>query len=214
MRLSIPLLVLACLMAVPSRARAEDPKPRILVVSMKRIIKESDEGSQFVGKLRQSVAEKKKEIEVQVRQLQQKYKELLEIELPDRDPEWYGEVKSALDKQASLKVEEQYFIAKMNDDIARRLNQLLRGAQQEAKAVMKARGAEIVLLSRTGAVQVNSEQELNDEMVFRRVLCASASIDITDEVIARMNKWYRENKASDETLPKRKDEKAAPKKSQ
>jgi len=50
----------------------------------------------------------------------------------------------------------------------------------------------------------------------RRVLCNDDSVDITDEVIQRMNKWYKENKST-AGVPERgekkpaKDAKEAPK---
>ena len=102
-------------------------------------------------------------------------------------------IRDSLDTQSRLKAEEQYFVARLNDDVARRVNQLIRGAMQEARTLMKERGALLVLNSRMGRVQINSDQQMQEEGVLRRVLCAAPGTDVTDDVLTRMNKWFQEN---------------------
>jgi Skp family chaperone for outer membrane proteins len=202
------LIALVLALAGPSLF-AQDAKPKVLVVFLKKIIDDSAEGKEFVGALKKRMAEKKQEFAKQVEQLQEQQKKLMEVELMNRDEKWYTQVRAALEAQAALKVEEQFFIAKLNDQIARQINELIRGAQQEARSIMKARDADLVIISRMGKITINSDKELQDEIVFRRVLCAKDELDITDEVMTRMDEWYRKNKAK-RGLPKR--EEAAPKK--
>lgn len=205
-----PVLIALVLALAGPALFAQDAKPKVLVLSLKKIIDESAEGKQFVGALKKRMADKKQEFALNVQQLQEQQKKLMEVELMNRDEKWYKQVRKALETQASLKVEEQFFIAKLNDQIARQINELIRGAQTEARRIMKARGADLVIISRMGPIAINSDKELQDEIVFRRVLCHKDELDITDEVMKAMDEWYRKNKAKS-GLPKREKE-AAPKK--
>jgi len=65
-----------------------------------------------------------------------------------------------------------------------------------------------VLLTKTGPFEVASDQDFQQELVMRRVLCCSDEVDVTDEVIKRMNQWYREHRRS-EGAPERSTEKAS-----
>ena len=94
-------------------------------------------------------------------------------------------------------------------EIQRRINDLIIGAQQTARAIMKKRGAEIVLISRTGPIQIKDEKALQDEIIFRRVLCTQATVDITEDVLAAMDKWYEENKNAKGEIPEREDKQAS-----
>jgi Skp family chaperone for outer membrane proteins len=200
-----PVLIALVLALSGPSLFAQDTKPKILVVYLKKIIDESAEGKEFVGALKKRMADKKQEFAKNVDELKVQQQKLMEVELMNRDETWYKQVRAALEAQASLKVEEQFFIAKLNDQIARQINELLRGAQQEARSIMKARGADLVIISRMGPITINSDKELQDEIVFRRVLCAKDELDITDEVMKRMDEWYRKNKAK-RGLPKREEE--------
>jgi Skp family chaperone for outer membrane proteins len=200
-----PVLIALVLALSGPSLFAQDTKPKILVVYLKKIIDESAEGKEFVGALKKRMADKKQEFAKNVDELKVQQQKLMEVELMNRDETWYKQVRAALEAQASLKVEEQFFIAKLNDQIARQINELIRGAQQEARSIMKARDADLVIISRMGKITINSDKELQDEIVFRRVLCAKDELDITDEVMKRMDEWYRKNKAK-RGLPKREEE--------
>lgn len=193
---TLSVLVVLALLAVAWSQGGQPAKdaPNVLVVDVQYIIDESEEGREFVGRLRQKIAEKKKQIAEQVRALQESTKKLMERELPERDKKWYADVEKALAEQNRLKTEEQFFVAKVNDDIARSINELLRGAMDTAKKIMRERGADIVLGSRMRPLQINNDQQLQEEVVLRRVVCARDEVNITKEVLARMDKWYRENK--------------------
>jgi Skp family chaperone for outer membrane proteins len=191
MRTLISTAVLTAELASVASAQAA---PKILVVDLKKLIDESAEGKEFVGRLKKQMADKKDEFAGAVRQLQEQQKKLMAVELMNRDARWYDAVRAALDAQATLKVEEQYFVARINDQISRQVNELIRGAQEEARKIMKARGADLVLLSRMGPITINSDKELQDEIVFRRALATSPDLDITDEVMKQMDEWYRQNK--------------------
>ena len=179
---------------VQPAAAAPDGQRKILIVQLRRIVDESKEGREIVGKVRAQIAKKKEQIAGEVKLLQEQVNVLMKAQLPDRDAAWYGDIKKALDKQGTLKAQEQYFVAKLNDDIARKLNNLMRGCHQEAREVMKAIGADLVVVSRMGGIQINSDKDLQDEIMFRRVLCARDGLDITNEVLKRMDKFFEDNR--------------------
>ncbi len=189
------LVVLALLGALLGReliqpALAQGNSGPILIVHLRKIIDDSKEGREIVGKVRAEMAAKKEEIARDVKSLQENVNNLMKRKLYDRDEGWYKNVKAALDRQGQLKAAEQFFIAKLNDQIARGLNELIRGVQQESREVMKQRGGAMVIVSRMGVIEINSDKDLQDEVVFRRVLCADEKLNITDAVLKRMDKAF------------------------
>jgi len=51
----------------------------------------------------------------------------------------------------------------------------------------------MVMVSRTGRISFENQKQSNDELVFRRVLAIrSADQDITGDVMAEMNKRYKQ----------------------
>ena len=162
----------------------------ILVLDIRQVIDDTKEGREIVGKVRAEMAQKKNEIELEVKKLQEQVKQLTKAKLPDKDKAWYDELKIALERQGTLKADEQYFIATLNDKVARGLNQILRGAKQEAEKIRKARGASVVLITRLGSIEVNNDGDLQDEVVFRRVLAMEPNLDITKDVITMMDKDF------------------------
>jgi Skp family chaperone for outer membrane proteins len=161
----------------------------------RRIIDESDEGKDFVQKLRQKMAEKEKEILEQRQKLQEELKGILEAKLSDRNQAWYEKFREAARKEVGLKAEQMLFKQEVGDKLGRAITQIVRGAQQEARAIMKERGADVVIASKMGPITIESDQEFQQEILSRRIVCARSDLDITDEVIKRMNTWYKNNKA-------------------
>jgi len=198
------LIVALPLLAAAAFAQGDQsrPKSQILVINMLRTIDESDEGRAVIARLKEEMATQKQRLGDEMTKLQDKVKQLRDAKPQDRTPDYYKELEEAMATNARLEMEKNIFMAKKGDELSRALQGLLQGAQQEARAVMKERGAEIVLLSKTGPLEVVSDQDFQQELLMRRVLCFDESIDITDEVIARMNDWYKKNKSAQGT-PKR-----------
>jgi Skp family chaperone for outer membrane proteins len=201
--LVLPLLA-AATFAQEDKAKAK-PKSKILVINMLRTIDESDEGRAVIARLREEMATQKQRYGDEMTKLQEKVKQLRDAKPQDRTPEYYKELEEAMATNARLEMEKNIFMAKKGDELSRALQGLLQGAQQEARMVMKERGADIVLLTKTGPLEVVSDQDFQQELLMRRVLCFDESIDITDDVIARMNDWYKKNKSA-QGAPKREGE--------
>jgi Skp family chaperone for outer membrane proteins len=198
---SLALLGLAALAAF-AQDKKEAPKSGILVLSMMRTIDESQEGKDIINKLKEEQASKKQSLTDQLAKLQEKVKVLREAKPADRTPEYYAELEKAMETSARLEMEKNIFLAKKQDELNRAMQQLLILAQEKAKEVMKERGAEIVLLTKVGPIELATEQDVQQELLMRRVLCYDESIDITDAVISKMNKWYTDNKSA-RGLPER-----------
>ena len=191
--LSILAVVLSALVASP--AEAQDATSKVLIMDARRIIDESDEGKDFVQKLRQQMAEKEKEILEQRQKLQEELKGILEAKLSDRNKAWYEKFREAARQEVALKAEQMLFKQEVGDKLGRAITQIIRGAQQEARTIMKERGADVVIASKMGAITIESDQEFQQEIISRRIVCARQDIDITDAVIKRMNTWYKDQKA-------------------
>jgi Skp family chaperone for outer membrane proteins len=164
---------------------------KVLVLDLQRAVEECDEHRDMVAALRKRAAEKKKEMEGQITTLQADNEELMKTSLTQRDEAWYERLKKALVEQVNLKVDETYHNVSVSDELARKMNALVRGAQQEARRIMRARGAELVLISKLTPVSLETEEQWKDELINRRVLCSVKEIDITDEVKAAMDEWYK-----------------------
>lgn len=199
MRTYLPVsLALLGLLAIAAFAQDKPQPPRsgILVLSMMRAIDETDEGKDIINKLKEEQASKKQEITEQVAKLQEKVKVLREAKAADRTPEYYAELEKAMETSARLEMEKNIFMAKKQDELTRAMQQLILSAQEKAREVMKERGAEMVLLTKVGPIEFASDQDVQQELLTRRILCYDESLDITDEVIKRMNKWYAENRSA------------------
>ncbi len=194
-------LSLLCVLLVLPSVRAEGPA--ILVCDMKRIAEGCDEAIELVEALKKRSDAKRAEMQADVNALQGKQRELLGKKLSERDLKWYEDYRAAVQQESELKAKAAIFNAQMNDDIARKIDQLMKGTRQEAAAVMKERGASMVLISKMGALKFENDEELKEEYIFRRVLCCDPALDITEEVLARMNKWWKEHKAGSGEAPKR-----------
>ena len=113
-----------------------------------------------------------------------------------------GNVKKLLGSELKLKAEATYFKIETSDQITRMHNALIRGAQKEARTIMKERGAKMVIMSKMGPVALETEEQWKDEIINRAVICSVKTVDITDEVRTRMNKWWAQNKPAQPNPPK------------
>ncbi len=196
-------LSLFCVLMILPSVRAEGPA--ILVCDMKRIAEGCDEAIELVEALKKRTDAKRAEVQAEVNGLQARQRDLLGKKLSERDLKWYEDYRAAVQTESELKAKAAIFNAQMNDDIARKIDQLMKGTRQEAAKVMAERGASMVLISKMGPMKFENDEELKEEYIFRRVLCCDPAHDITEEVLARMNKWWKENKGASGETPKRAD---------
>lgn len=193
--LALVLALAAVVLAQPAKDKKEGP--RILVVQIERLIDDTEEGQALVKKLINEKAEAEKRLAAEQAALAQKRTELGKVKMANRDEAFYAELEKAMEEHARIEKEKQLFVIKKSDEISRATKQLMLLAMETADQIRRERGAEIVLASRMGPLDITGDQGFQQELLMRRVLCAGKDADITDEVIVRMNKWYRENKRGD-----------------
>ena len=196
----ITLCAALFMLATAAPAVAQD---KVLVIDVERVIDTTEEGRELVGKLKERVAEEEKRLQSAAKALQERKKALMTSKLDDKTPEYYELLKKALADHAQLEVDRQFFIMKLKDQIARRTNDIMRGAIQEARRIMRERGADVVISSRMTRFQVDSDKQFVDDLVVRRVICAKKGTEITKEVIKALDDSYRERKRAREEPIKR-----------
>lgn len=190
---SLVLLGVAAIAAF-AQEKQQPANSKILVLSMMRTIDESQEGKDIIHRLKEEQASKKQSLTERLAKLQEEVKVLREAKQADRTPKYYEDLQRAMEESARLEAEKNIFLAKTQDELNRAMQQMLILAQEKAREVMKERGADIVLLTKMGPIELASEQDVQQELLMRRVLCHAEAIDITDEVIKRMNQWYVDNR--------------------
>ena len=116
-----------------------------------------------------------------------------QTQLSDHDEAYYKAIEDLVQKMGRLKSKEQAFIARQQDKIVRKMAALWMEAREISHAMMKERGAQMVMVSRTGRISFENQKQSNDELVFRRVLAiGNAEQDITGAVRDEMNKRYKQ----------------------
>ncbi len=194
-KLMIGLCGLSLLLVAGSALPEGGTGPIVLVVDLSRVLKEADESRAEIAKLEAESSKRKEEFNKQLAQLELQRKELQEkTALSERDDKWYDQLEKAAETEGRLKAQALRFNAGINDRIARKMDQLLKQAREVANAIRKERGAIMVFASKMGDIKFENDRELEAEQIYRRVLCAEPSADITDEVLARMNEWWKQNR--------------------
>jgi Skp family chaperone for outer membrane proteins len=178
-------------------AAAEGEK--VLVVDLERVIRTSKEGKDLVVKLEQQVAEEEKKIAAEGQKLQESVKELQSAKLADKTLDHYKRVEEALYKMRDLEVRKNVFLYKLKDNLTRSQADLMRAARTECERIMTARNADIVISTRTGRFEFDNEKQIVEDAIVRRVLCMKPGLDISDDVIAALDKSYAERMKSDGT---------------
>ena len=176
--------------------KAAGKVPMVLVVDLQKVVDECDEARALVGRLEKKATDTRKKLQADADKLNLKASELKKSSnLSDRDPGFYEEQKKIALSAAKLKVEERLVKEKAGDDIVRKIEALWKDARAKARAIMKKRGGQIVLTSKMGPLVFENQKQLQDEFIFRRVLCvADRDADITQAVLDAMNADYKNRK--------------------
>lgn len=193
------------LLVAAAAAPAEDAKScPILVVDLERVVRDCDETRDALAKLQAMQDQKKKEFAEEVAKLEDRKKQLLEkTALSERDEKWYEEFLAVAKQASELRAADALFTVQANDAVARKMDQLMKGAREAAEEIRQKRGAIMVVISKLGPIKSESKEQLDADHVFRRVLCCAREADITDEVLAAMNAWYKANRRDDGKVPPR-----------
>jgi len=185
------LIVLAGLVFAQGEPNAQPGA--VLVVDLGKIVDKCDEAIDKLNALEAEAVEASKKYAAKVNEVRLKQESLAkQTQLADHDEAYYKAIEELVQEMGFLKSKEQAFIARQQDKIVRRTAALWMEAREISHAIMKKRGAQMVMVSRTGRISFENQKQSNDELVFRRVLAiASADQDITGDVMAEMNNRYK-----------------------
>ncbi|MGH7163456.1 MAG: hypothetical protein ACREID_08220 [Planctomycetota bacterium] len=170
--------------------------PRVLVVDLEQVVDKCEEAEALINVRRKEATEKTREFQERLKKLQTELEALQKKTLNERDEKFYEELQRTARAEIDLKAELAYFKLKNGDDSARLITGLMREARSAAEAILKQRGADVVLVSKMREIQFENDEELKQEYIFRRVLAATKGVDISGEVLAEMNRRYKERVAA------------------
>jgi Skp family chaperone for outer membrane proteins len=208
----IALGVLSVLVAVVAAPAQDGQGPLVLAIDLERVVRDCDETRDALAKLQAMQEQKKKEFADKVAELEGRKKQLLEkTALSERDEKWYTEFLAVAKEASEIRATEALFSVQANDQVARKMDQLMKGAREAAEEIRRKRGAVMVIISKLGPIKSESEKQVELDQVFRRVLCCDKEADITDDVLDAMNAWYKQNRREDGTVAPRKEDPAAAK---
>jgi len=186
------LIVLAGLVLAQGEPNA---KPgAVLVVDLGKIVDQCDEAIDKLNALQAEAVEAGKKYQAKVSEVRLQQEALAkQTQLSDHDEAYYKAIEDLVQQMGRLKSKEQAFNARQQDKIVRKMAALWMEAREISHSMMKKRGAQMVMVSRTGRISFENQKQSNDELVFRRVLAiSSADQDITSAVMAEMNERYKQ----------------------
>jgi len=180
--------------------------PDVLVLDLQKVVDSCEEHADLVGKLRKQADDLQNEYAGKVRTLQEKQKSLLSQTLSMRGADWYTAVKESLLKEGEYKAIEAFEKVRFGDQISRGMEALMISAREAAQEIMKARKSKIVLISKMSPIKFETENDIKDELISRRVMCVDrkAGANITADVLKLMNEKYAaRKKARGKVTPKK-----------
>jgi len=198
--LVIPALLAAVLIAASVGAQDEGggAKPGefpILICDFGSIVETCNEAVDIEEAFNRERKREMEELEARAKKLEIEIKEIRENKnLSDRDDQTYAALKKAIEDKGRLDAEMAYLNIRGQDFLQRRMQELLRGAKQFAKEIMTEREAHLVLATKIGPIQLETQQDFQDELLRRRVVAHVPGVDITAEVMKRMNEDYERRK--------------------
>ncbi|MHC4938358.1 MAG: OmpH/Skp family outer membrane protein [Planctomycetota bacterium] len=192
-------LVLTVLLAVPA-ALAQDPKPGefpILICDFAHVIEQCEEAKDIEEAFKKEREAAEKDLKDRAEKLQATIQNIQKkTKLSERDEKTYAALKKAIEDKGKLDAELAFRNVRDQDYLQRRMQELLRGAKQYAKEIMIVRKAHMVLATKVGAIQLEEQKDMQDELLRRRVVAHVKGVNITDDVMKKMNEEYAKRKAA------------------
>jgi Skp family chaperone for outer membrane proteins len=180
---------------VAEGAKGEFP---VLIVDFADVVENCEEAKDIFDAWKSQREKTETDLRTRAEQLNKAIQEIQKkTKLSERDDKLYKALKKRIEEKGQLEGEMAYKNVTDQDFIARRMQELMRGAKAIANEVRLERGAQLVIGTKRGNIQLESQQDLQEEMLRRRVLAYDNKIDITDEVKRLMNADWAKRKAQD-----------------
>jgi len=193
---AVSILVAAFAIAGPEDgpgAPAPAAPSRILVFDLQRAIEKCDEANAKNEELSQKKAAAQKSLNDEMNPLKEKVQRLKAKSLAEADEEFFAELREVNKKMGELQGRAEEHNARTGHELVMNVQGRWREAKTIGLEILKERGGEILLISRTGPLTLGTEDLLTQEIMLRRAFVRDeAQQDITEEVIRRMNKQFAE----------------------
>lgn len=200
--LLLSALLLALGLTAISRAQEAAAAPAVgahavLICDFAAIVEQCTEARDFEEAFRRDRTAAEDKLKGEQQSLQIRIKEIQEkTKLSERDEKTYEALKKAITDKGRLEAEIAFRNVRDQDHLQRRMQELLRGAKTLADSIMIERGADMVLATKVGRIQLQNQKDWQDELLRRRVACHVAGVNITDAVMKKMNDEYARRKAA------------------
>jgi len=193
MRRIMLMTALAVILYAGNLAIAQDA-PKIAVARAGRIANEMQEMKDF----RQRMENEQKALQAQLRERQEKVRALKDArdQLKPDAPQFQDRNKEFLQEALNVNVWQQLMQAELERNIKVSLKSFWDRVESSVGEVAKAKGIEIVISDNRPEIPADLDQikleQLQQIIGQRDVLYADAKVDISDEVIALLDKKYKE----------------------
>ena len=178
--------------AKPAAAKGAFP---ILICDFAHVIENCEEAKDIEEAFRKERKTTEDRLKAEAQKLQVKIQEIQKkTKLSERDQNTYDALKKAIEDKGKLDAEMAYRNVTDQDFLQRRMQELLRGARTHAENLMIARGAHLVIATKVGAVKLENQQDMQDELLRRRVICHVKEVNLTLDVMKLMNDDYAKRK--------------------
>jgi len=196
-------LVLSALLAavlVPAIVNAENEAPEpgkfpVLICDFAAVVESCEEAKDIEEAFKKERDAKEKDLKTRAEALQATIQDIQQKKkLSERDEKTYAALKQAIEDKGKLDAEMAFLNIRGQDYLQRRMQELLRGAKGFAQEIMLVRKAHMVIATKIGPVQLENQQDMQDELLRRRVVAHVDGVNITDEVMKMMNEDYAKRK--------------------
>ena len=177
-----------------------DPAPAkgafpVLICDFAKCVDKTEEARDMFEEWKKQREKTEKDLKAKAGELQKRIEEIKrQTKLSERDKALYERLKKAIEDKGKLEGQVAYLNITSQDFFARRMQELMWGARAVAKDIMAKRGAQLVIGTKTGKLLLENQQDLQEEMLRRRVLCHADGADITQAVMDELNREYAERK--------------------
>jgi len=191
--MKIKMMVLGCLIGAvvlsmqysQAEPKADKPSLNIGIVSIERIF----QNCKRTIKYRQEVAAERRSIEAKLEKLSKEIeaKEAGLETLKAGSSDYLAQMKEILQKRSSLRVDTEFHNREMALKEQRTTEKLYGDILRETKEIAKQKGLDLVFEVSEPVLPASSPTQLELAMATHKLLYSAGCLDITDEVVARLD---------------------------
>ena len=194
--MKIRTMVLSCLISVVvlsmgyeySRAgpKADEPSLKIGVVSIEKIFQDCGRSAMY---RKEAIAERNRieaELDKLVKEIEADQAGLRTLKAGSSD--YLASLKEIMEKQAKLQAQQEFHKRQMALKEQRMIEEIYKGILRETRGVAEQKGLDLVFEKSEPVLPVSSPTQLELTIATHKLLYSGGCLDITDEVMARLDK--------------------------